>query len=205
MSRIQAKAGDSLADVYDVVGSIAGIDELVSKEVHPFHEMGATIFSERLSAAIRRTVTGDIAQSATFDIVLTDLPAGVTRILDVMVVNTETTTVARLDNMNVSARDPTSGREMILWAWDGAISNERIVENGQTPASHEILERDGTISSLNLTMMVGEGQPQRVNEIAIRGLTTAFGAGTIELIALIHILFSEVEGLSSRGLPIPSW
>jgi len=203
--KVLSRSGDSLADVYDVEGSIAGIEELTPREVRLVHEMGGTIFSERLSSQVRRDVTAALAQDTTVDIVLTDLPAGMTRILSTMVLNAGTTTVARLASLQISARDNVNGREVILWAWDGTVQTERIIDNGGAAGDHEILGRDLAISSPHPSMLVGNGQPQSVSELTIRGITTSFGAGDITLTILNHILFSEVTGISSRGLPIPSW
>jgi len=38
MSRIQTRAGESLADQYDTPGSVAGVEELLSRDVGLFHE-----------------------------------------------------------------------------------------------------------------------------------------------------------------------
>lgn len=203
MVKILSRSGDSLADVYDVEGSIAGIDHLLSGEVSLVHEMSGTIFSERLSMSIARANAGAVAQSTTWDITLADLGAQAWRILGVMVLASVT---ARTAHAQVSVRDSRDGREMPIFVWDTATDADsviRIVENGGAAANQlALIPNPLQIPSMGL----GRGQPQaRDNEIVFRGSTTAFGAGTVTLIALIHTLRSQVGGLSSRGLPIPSW
>ena len=46
-----------------------------------------------------------------------------------------------------------------------------------------------------------------INDIAFRGVTSAFGAGTVVLTALIHIAFTHLGGNvpSNFGLPVPGW
>jgi len=201
-SKILGKGGDSLADMYDVAGSIAGVEELDSESVKVVHEMGATIFSERLSGTIRRISTGDINQSTVFDLTLTDLPGTPNRILGVQVIADVS---GRASNAMVAVRDPVAGREFPVWVWDVTDDLEqdiRIVDNGAAVADMELLVPR---SLQTPSFLIGNNQPQGVPDIAFRGQSGAFGAGTVEIIALIYITFSQVGGLSSRGLPVPSW
>ena len=120
MTKILAQAGLSLSDVYDIEGSIVGVDQLNAREVHLVHEMGGTLFSERLSGTIRRATTS-IAQSIQFNSVLTDLPAGPVRVLAVEV---HTSDASRINNVAVVMRDPTAGaaQDIPIWVWDEANS-----------------------------------------------------------------------------------
>lgn len=206
MAKILSQAGTSLADMYNVEGSIAGIDQLNSEEVQLVHEMGHTIFSERLSMTVRRRTTGAIAQNIAFDQLLTDLPTTPTRILGVAVISNN---VTRLNNVSLAAQDPIALREVPFWVWDSAIAapislSIRIQDDGGGAANLAWL-RGTELGGLLPSMLTGVGQPQRVPDIAFRGLTNGFGAGTVTTTALILIGFSQVGGLNSRGLPIPSW
>jgi len=67
MPKVLGQVGVSLADAYDIEGSIAGVDELVTRDVSLTHDMAATIFSERVSTAIRRSATAALAQNTLFD------------------------------------------------------------------------------------------------------------------------------------------
>lgn len=206
MVKILGQSGRSISDAYDVDGSIVGIERLEAREVTLVHEMGATIFSERASGFIRRAATGDILQSVNWDIVISDLPAGISRILGLAVISDAST---RISFCTVSVRDPASGaeRELPIFIWD---TNEdvitvRIEENGAAAANFGMLVSAPSVGVNMPSMLIGSGQPQRVGEIAFRGATTAFGAGTVFARLLLYVAFSQVGGLSSRGLPIPSW
>ena len=207
VTKILSKSGDSLADVYDVEGSIAGIDELETNELGIVHEMGATVFSERFGAEIVRLATGDLSQNTAFDTTLTTPPPNIYRVLGVLVLMS---TTARLTYVQVSLRDPTTGREMPIFMWEGSEDQEtnlRIVENNGA-AANAIALRSRFGPQPVQTLGVSDGQPRRVGEeIVFRGLTAGFGAGTVEGIALVHLGITEVagSGLSSRGLPVPSW
>lgn len=204
MVKILSQAGRSLADVYDVQGSIAGIDQLETRELPIVHEMGATVFSERFSGAIRRSSTGAIAQSTTWDLVLTNLPATPARVFGVVVFSGG---VTRLSNAMVAIRDAVDGREIPIFAWDAneASLDIRLVDDGNPVNTVSFLQNALSIGTLP-SMIVGAGQPQEVNDIAFRGVTTAFGAGTVTTTMLLYIGFSEIAFVpSSFGLPIPGW
>ena len=205
MVKVLTQSGDSLADIYDVEGSIAGIEQLETRELGILHEMGGTVFSERYSQAIRRLTTGDIAASASFNIVATDLPAGPFRIFGIFVF---VDTASRILMAAVSLRNPTTGREIPLFVWDSGDDIQvraRLVQDGAAVGSVTSLRSVQNQEALP-GMGNGFGQPQQVNELAFRGVAEAFGAGTVECTALVHVGFSQIRpGLSSRGLPVPSW
>jgi len=204
MVKILSQSGNSLADTYDVKGSVAGIEELETRELPIVHEMGATVFSERYSSFIRGGTSGAINQSVNFNTVLDDLPAGVWRILGISVF---TDAAARTALCSVALRNPTDGREIPLWAWDTTPDIEVLVrfsDDGAAVTNRTFLR---PVVPFNVLphLASGGGQPQRVNEIAFRGQASAFGAGTVEIQMLLHIGFAAIGGVSSRGLPVPSW
>jgi len=204
-SKILGKSGDSLADIYDVSGSIAGVEELDSENVKVVHEMGSTIFSERYSQSVRRMQTGDILQTITWDIVITDLPSTPTRVLGVVVL---VDVGSRVAHCQVSVRSDAQSREIPIWVYDAALDSVgliRIDDNG-TIANQGILVM-GAVGGVPQVpnMLTGSEAPQVMNAIAFRGLTTTFGAGDVNVVALVSLGFSQVGGLSSRGLPIPGW
>jgi len=203
--KVLTQSGDSLADIYDVEGSIAGIEQLETNELPIVHEMGQTVFSERFSGNIRRLTTGDIAASASFNVFATDLPAGPFRIFGVFVF---VDTASRILLASLALRNPDTGREIPLFCWDSGDDIQvrcRLVQDGAAVGTVTSLRQVQSQDALP-AMGTGFGQPQRVNELAFRGLAEAFGAGTVECTVLIHIGFSQIRpGLSSRGLPVPSW
>lgn len=203
MGKIQSRVGVSLSSLYDVRGSIAGLEELRQTEVAVVHEIGATAFSERLGATIRRRAA-TFAQSATVGEVLDDLPATPYMIHSVQVMEDVGNRVGRLC---VVARDPIGGREVPLWVWDETSVREmRIVDDGGAAGVERFLVPDANFVNYPV-LMVGDGQPhtQIVNEIAMRGSTTAFGAGNVVLTLLVRISFAALGDLNSYGIPIPGW
>jgi len=203
MVKVLSQAGISLADTYDVEGSIAGIEQLQSQDVQLVHEMGGTIFSERLNGAIRRSQDLEALQSTTWDNVLTDLPATISRVLGCVVF---TDVEARLQSVMVAIRDAASGREIPIFAWDTgeAFIGVRMSDDGSAVAPVEILQNALGIGVLP-SMLIGDNQRAPVNSIAFRGQTTAFGAGDVTTTMLLYIAHTHLGGISSFGLPVPGW
>ncbi len=202
MSKVLSQSGISLADQYDVEGSVAGIEDLNSRDVSLVHEMGQTLFSERLGATIRRTSSGAIGQSDVWDNVIVTFPTAPFRILGVIVLSDDAT---RLSVVTVSIRSTQQVREMPIFEWDtneGAVTS-RIDQEGAGAANTSTLIP--ARSTGWPTLGVGSLSRQEVGAIAFRGSTNAFGAGDVTTIALIHIAFAQQAGLSSYGLPIPGW
>ena len=203
MPKILSQAGNSLADVYDVEGSIAGIDQLDTRDLPIVHEMGHTVMSERMSGEIVRLSTGALAQNTAFDVILTSPPVGIYRVQNFQVI---ADVAARTSFCQISLRDVTTGREVPFMIWasaDDVDSSVRIVENGAAVSTQTALRPSFPHIPLTAT---GTGQPRRVGqEIAFRGSTSGFGAGVVTIIALISLVSAEVPGVSSRGLPVPSW
>jgi len=202
MVKILSQAGNSLADIYDVKGSIAGIEELETRELGIIHEMGGSVFSERMGGAISRLSTTALAQNITWDLSFT-VPANVVRLLGVSILTDDPT---RLGHATLSIRDPSRERELPILAWD---SNEktiavRIQENGGAIGVLFILHSENTGGALP-SFLLGSEQPDPMEELVFRGLTSGFGAGTVETFGLLYTAFPQGGGLSSRGVPVPSW
>ena len=204
MPKVQAQAGMSLADAYNVQGSVAGIDELISREVHLQHEMGGTIFSERLSGRIVRATTGATIQNTAFDTELTGLPDGIYRVIGLTVLADVT---GRLAFCQVSLRDTTNGNdnEIPIFVWDtdnDVTSDVRIDDNGVL--GNQVALVPAALPFVPV-LCIGPDQPQQVgSQIFMRGLTTGFGAGDVTVVALAYLAFQS-GGVSSIGLPVPSW
>lgn len=204
MVKILSQAGTSLADTYNVEGSIAGIEQLETRELPIVHEMGGTVFSERLSSSIRHASSGAINQSTNWNVILTDLPVTPFRILGVTVF---ISTTARVTIASVAVRHPGDDREIPIWIWDAARDVEvraRFTDTGAAVATTQFLRPLELMEAIP-HMGLGTEQPQPASEIAFRGQTAGFGAGTVTATMIMHVQFSQVAGLSSRGLPIPSW
>jgi len=203
MGKVLSQAGTSLADVYEVEGSIIGVEEIQSREVFLTHDMGSTISSERLIGFIERVDTGALAQATGFDVTLV-APIGIYR---VMAIEVHADTTARTDRVQVSLRDPTTGREQPIFIWDtnnDVTSVIRMVDDGAAAANLFSLLQ--TRPQVMPVLGIGVGQRLRVGEeIVFRGSTTGFGAGDVTITALIYVATTVVAGVGSRGLPIPGW
>jgi len=202
--KILSKAGDSLADIYDVEGSIAGIDHLETHSLPIVHEMGGTVFSERFSTLLIRSPSAAIAQNLGFNSILGALPPHPFKIYGIQVF---IDTTARILIASVAVQDPVTGRELPIWHWDSAADIETRIafdDDGAGPLTTIFLQPAAEAVTLP-HMMAGRGQPQTTPNVAFRGVSTGFGAGTVQAVLLMHIGFTEVEGVSSRGLPLPSW
>jgi len=205
VTKILSRSGDSLADIYDVEGSIAGIEQLETRELPIVHEMGATVLSERFTTRVFRISSGAIAQSTAFNIEILTFPETPTRLLGIQVVSTST---VRLAQVAVLATDPTLGQDFPLWAFDTALAEFEPVTMEDATASQPLqilVPRTG----LNIFPAFVGGQEQQdsmVSAVTLAGLTTAFGAGTVVTTALLLLAFPRRDiNISSKGLPIPSW
>jgi len=165
------------------------------------HEMGSTIASERASAEIFRAEATAVLQSVDFNEVFTDLPIMPTRILGCQIF---TDNAARIARAAIVVRNP-PGREMPIWVWDQTNNLDvDFSDNGAAVALHEVLVPQATMSQMPL-MTFGTSQPRPVDQVALRGRTTAFGAGDVTITMLVYAAFPETAGISSVGLPYSSW
>jgi len=205
MPKILSKSGDSLADVYDVVGSIAGVEELVSHDVNLVHEMGGTIQSERLRTRIFEIATGAIAQDITFAEEFSGL--GIARLLGIAVIETGAIPGIRVTRCQVSITSPATidDSDMPIWYWDTASDGQRPIQmniNGTTTLFNMLVPAQ---TPLLPNLLVGNVHPGGVWTMSLKGLTASFGAGTTQVFAKLYMAFPEIGGVSSRGLPLPGW
>lgn len=209
MPKVLSQSGMSLADLWDVEGSIAGVEELTSREVGLTHEMGATLFSERIFGSINRLTSGALLQNISFDVTLFPNISGVHRISQVLLF---ADVAGRTDRAQISINLPVSLRDMPLAVWDvndgGSLSaNIRFADGGA--AGNQV----ALIPSLVQTpaLVFGPEQPNAdavgPGEFVLRGLTSGFGAGTVTISAFIYSSRTDIDlaGATSFGLPVPSW
>ena len=208
MGKILSQAGNSLADIYDVRGSIAGIDILETKQLPLVHEAGATVFSERFATDFDRFDTGNIAQNITFEVIrdAAVLPGGVLRLLNIQMYSD---VAARLLHLSLNVRSPISpvtaaSQEINIWNWDGTSNVGRFDDLGV------IITVDMLVPAVGLSIPTffggaDQANPSMVSELAMRGVTTGFGAGTVYAACVLHFAHAFIPGTRSRGLPIPSW
>jgi len=216
LAKILSQAGISLADTYEVEGSIVGIDTLESRELPIVHEMGATIFSERLTTHIIRISSGVIAQNDDFDIASAPFADCANRVLGVEFI---ADVAGRIDNVALMLLDPNTlnNPEYPIATWNsaaattaGAASNEatiRFNNAGAGPAAMSYLRPNLERNQMLIARMgVAVGMPTLI----LRGTAAAFGAGNVELVAFVYIARPNPLNItpaspSSHGLPVPSW
>lgn len=204
MVKILAQAGNSLADIYNVVGSIAGIETLVTNELPIVHEMGATVFSERYNQFIRDLSSGSILQSVNFEEIIEVGGGGPVRINAVSVFVSVT---ARIAFCSLALRDSRTGREIPIWTWDETTDIEtriRFSDDGAAVGTVFFLQpNEGNVYLPN--MASGGDQRLHLDTFVFRGQSTAFGAGNITADCLVETGFAHLAGIGSRGLPMPGW
>jgi len=215
MVKILSQAGMSLADTYNVEGSIAGVEQLRSEEVQLVHEMGTTILSERMASTIQAFNPGAIAQSTGFDVRWVFLPNVISRLVNVSVC-VVAAEGGRIGNAQVSIETLDSAgavaAEIPIWMWNATDSFVVDIEwsnQGAAAAEHEFLvPRSGPHVQLPY-LTVGTLSRFSSAMIQFRGATTAFGAGTVTPLVQLHVNFPLVASAgpspSSFGLPVPSW
>jgi len=207
--KILSQAGVSLADIYDVEGSVVGLEDLDVSEIKGVHSLGPTIFSERLTSHLVLVTSTAINQSTAFNIAMANVTDAPNRLLGISVM---ADVGARVDFCSVAIGDQQSFRETPIWVWD---SNDDIVkrfswvEDGVGPTTVDNLEVLGLTHLPQLLTRTGldRGMPR----LMFRGFSTAFGAGTVEVQCIYTFCRANVSGTpapgepSSHGLPVPSW
>jgi len=209
MAKVLSQSGISLADTYAVEGSIAGVEELLTKDVHLSHEMGGTIFSERLETNVTRLNPGAIAQNVTWAVTLVP-PDSPNRILGVcMIIDT----TARVTHASLAIGAVTGVRECPIWSWDIANDAEQAITisiDGATVGVEILMLPGFSLLPQMLTRSNGVLEGNLMGNLIYRGLTAGFGAGTVLplmfcLLARANQAIPDPGQPSSHGLPIPSW
>lgn len=202
MPKVLSQSGMSLSDAYDILGSVAGIDQLLTEEVQVVHDLAQTLTMERMQARIFTLVSGLIAQSTAFSVTLNPVTEAPVRVYGITV---QVDTTSRLANCNVTARDPANSTEIPMWVWDATAEDTIRMDDGVALADQIVLRPSEFYNPLPMCLY-GTELAEHVNEFRLRGNTSAFGAGTVRTTAQIYMSFLDAPGtLSSRGVPIPSW
>jgi len=204
--KVLGDAGRTLADVYDIDGSIVKIGELDSESVKTVHEMGSTIFAERIEGHILTASTAALAQNVGITASIAGLPKVPTMRLLALMVTVDTTSRVLTCNVSIRGQAQAGGlaQQMPIWVWDG--SNEDTVR---------FFIDDVTTNALALraqpeytflpNMLIGFPQPVRANSLHLGGFTSGFGAGDVTLTLTAYLALAASPSLGSGGLPIPSW
>jgi len=206
--KILSQAGTSLADVYDIEGSIVGLEDLDVNEIKGVHDLGPQIHSERLQTFLVLATSGAVAQSVGWNITTAGFPDSINRLLAVTVLSSVT---ARVSHCSVAIQDVESGREIPIWAWDETPDSEQLVQwslDGAAVATFINLRSTAALSIPQL--LTRTGVSNAMPALIFRGLTNAFGAGNVQ-VRVVYQLARPNSGNppagepSSHGLPIPGW
>jgi len=202
--RIQTRSGDSLPDQYDVAGSTTRFQFLDTEEVKTVHEMGGVFFSERASARIRNFTTGNVAQSTTIGVNLTDIAGPPFRLYGVRVVVDIT---ARISNLALMMRSALTSEEFPIWMWDETNEDTMRFDLTGTGSNNRLVLRPQPEYSAFPIMGFGDSQPFSVGEIILRGASSAFGAGNVVVTVLVYEAHatSNLPGSESFGTTLPAW
>jgi len=208
MGKFRSQAGISMAQSYQIEGGIVGVEELLSKEVHLAESFGERVFSERLQSFFIKISSGAIAQSLSWAVTAGGIPDSPNRILSVQCI-IGSGDASKIVNANVDIEDVSSGRELPIYVYDTDIDAERDLrwsDDGAAAANFSLLGHSLDVP----TLITRFGDELLMPTFMFRGRTTAFGAGTIEMFALIHMVRanpgSPTPGHpSSHGLPLPGW
>jgi len=206
--KILSQAGVSLADVYDIEGSVVGLEELDVENIKGVHELGAQIHSERLLVFGLDANSGLVAQSTNWSISLGGFPDSINRILSICFI---ADTAARVDFCNLNILDGGSLQGHPIAAWDSNVDVEQQVRwLNPTIATETLLMPTRQIAGGLPTILARTGASEVMPTLEFRGRTLGFGAGTVRTRALIQVARPDRGNPapgepSSHGLPIPSW
>lgn len=207
--KILSQAGQSLADVYDIEGSVVGLERLDVSEIQGVHDIGPQIHSERLNAFHRRITSSAELQNQSINSSLSGIPDCVNRILSVSMI---ADAASRISFASIAIADPSSAVEHIIWAWDDVNDVEGPVrwDDGTGATVVSLLRATHGPSGANPNLLLRTGASWRMPILILRALTSAFGAGTVTLTAGIQLARPDrsqptAGEPSSHGLPIPGW
>ncbi len=204
--KVLSQAGVSLADIYDVEGSIVGIDALDVEDIKGVHDLGPLIHSERLQTFMLRADSTAVAASTVWNISLAAIPDSINRLLSISVF---ADVGARVDHCQCSIGDPESGLDHVIWAWDSAVDS--VINLREFGAVVNLLRPVTVLSGGLPNLLTRTGASgTRMPNLIFRGVSTAFGAGTVRAQAMMQICRPDPGAPtpgepSSFGLPLPSW
>jgi len=202
MPKILGQVGMSLSDSYEIEGSSIGVDELVASEVNLVHDLGATMFAERVSQRLVSFTISGILASADFGEVILAFPNTPARILAMTVF---VDTAARIERCAVSLRNNKGlSVEQPIWAWDEGTEFTIRMAIGSGGVDLLTLLSKEAVDRIPLTRL-GTDSPESLEVLVVRGSATAFGAGTVDVTVNTLIELCAKEGVSSHGIPLPGW
>jgi len=207
--KVLGQAGISVADVYDVEGSIVGVGELDADSVKAVHDFGPQIQSERLNVFNLIADSTAVLQNVAWNIALGGFPDSVNRLLSIAVIADN---IGRIANCSIHIGDPVSGIDHPIWAWDAVTAGDSV---GNIRWADPVLQTDFVLLPIiqiqkGPTILARTGVGAAMPNLIFRGISNGFGAGTITVRAFIQVARPDGGNPgpgepSSHGLPLPSW
>lgn len=216
MTRTQSDVGSSLPLLYDTVGQrTSGNSDLNDRDIALVHELGAQALAERVRSRFVLLQSGAINQSTAFVAVMANATiAALGRMARLINVVLFVDTAARVDNatVNVERNDNTLG--VPLYSWNTTQGTTRTVRLDGVTGNRNVLVPDAAGAAMirvpytyvRVTAAPVNAIDTDAEEIVLRGTTTAFGVGTVEVAALLHFLVFDTASLPGvPAIPLPSW
>lgn len=202
----QADAGSSLAKIYDTVGSSSGSPnaEIEADRILLVHEMGAVLASERYLSTQRLINSGNLAQSTTFEVLITGLAIGPARLCNLYVALAPGDASTNFQEISVNLRNPDSDDEIPWFAWDAATGQETVARFDRSGVGGTRVLLLNQLPFVEPLINGALGVPNCLRHLALRGTTTAFGAGTVNVQGGVRVVtMGATAGFSgSYGLPL---
>lgn len=204
-AKIQGRAGHSMAACYDLRGSIAGLEEMDLATTVPVLEIDGRVFAERLQGAIRRLEIADIVASEVFNAEISNFPEGHWKLHGIQVITGSGEAASNINNLTVNLVSNDGLNEIPIWVWDdGKAQINRISIAGAAAGNADFLDPH---LGYTLPPIIISNAPARgaMDSIFVRGIAQAFGAGEFDINVFFYLSHVHVTGISSFGLPVPSW
>jgi len=212
--KILSQAGISLADTYDVEGSIVGVEELETHEVNLVEDMGPRVMGERMKQILLRGVTTAIGAATDFNITIlgsaaVPSPDCASRILGVTAL-IPAANVTEIENWSLVVRDQNLQRECSVVSWDIDVDSEvKTIWNDDGAGAANFIELRPLVHQLP-GLLTRVGDLSVAPQLVFRGTSAAVVATTV--VATIIVQLSRPTRVnpapgepSSHGLPLPGW
>jgi len=205
--KILGQAGRSLADVYDVEGSVVGLENLDVGDIKGVHELGAQIHSERLQSFLVLASSTALGQSTAWGITTGGFPDSINRLLGVTLI---ADAAGRVGQASIAIQEQGNSREIPIAVWATANDREQLMNWSFDGAAVALVVHLSTLVTHVPQLLTRLGTSRQMPQLIFRGNTAAFGAGTVTTRALYHLARPSTGNPaagepSSHGLPIPGW
>lgn len=206
MASQQNDVGRSIAKLYDSPEQLRAGAELTDREIVLTHDMGQQVFAER-HRVVHRQATFAVAQSTAFDQLIDGLPEQ----FQVLGVQVTVDTNGAIANLAVHAENEGHTLSNALFYWESAGGSStviRVAPGGDTNVLLPSAVCAALFPNRNLVLSRNTREATGGIALAVRGTTTAFGAGNVTITArLLLAFFNRQNSTMPLGAvaPFPSW